>query len=148
MSKKPEQTRDLLHSFGLRYSKPRDIILDYFQEKDRHTSADNLFADLKQRGHNFSLSTVYLNLSVLKNAGLIRELRGLAGEAIFDSNLSPHNHLVCEHCGEVMDVPIFTIEGEMPSHLLKEHAERATGWKVKEPALELRGLCLRCQENN
>ncbi len=145
MSKKPEKTRDLLHSFGLRYSKPRNIILDYFHEKDRHTSAEHLFYDLKDRGHNLSLSTVYLNLSVLKNAGLIRELKGAMGEAIFDSNLSPHHHLVCEQCGEVMDVPIFTVAGEKPTYLLKAHAEQATGWKVKEPRLELRGLCPTCQ---
>ncbi|MCA9840146.1 MAG: transcriptional repressor [Trueperaceae bacterium] len=147
MSKSPDQTRELLHSFGLRYSKPREIILDYFGEKDRHTNVEALYEALKERGHHLSLSTLYLNLAVLKNAGLVRELRGSSGEAIFDSNIRPHHHLVCENCGEVTDVFLAGDTSESIAWDLKNRAERATGWYIKEPSLEFQGLCPSCQQD-
>lgn len=144
MKQNNDKTRVLLHNHGLRYSKPREVILGYFKEKNRHVNAENLYVDLKERGHNLSLSTVYLNLGVLKDAGLVRELRGAAGEAVFDSNLSPHHHLICEQCGSVSDLPEVEIAGQTPTYLLKAHAEGISGWKLKEPNLELKGLCPNC----
>ena len=57
-----EPVRDLLQHHGLRYSQPREVILGYFKERDKHESAESLYLTLKERGHQLSLSTVYLNL--------------------------------------------------------------------------------------
>jgi Fur family transcriptional regulator, peroxide stress response regulator len=136
--------RHLLQEKGLRYSKPRDIILGYFKERDKHESAESLFGSLKERGHNLSLSTVYLNLGVLTEAGLIREFKGATGESVFDSNVSPHHHLICKGCGRVMDLPPLSIAGKTPKQFFKSHAEKVSGWKVDEPNLDLLGLCPEC----
>lgn len=141
----PKDIRNVLQRYGLRYSQPREVIVTYFQEKNRHTNAEQLYQDLKTRGHNLSLSTVYLNLNVLKDAGLVREIRGKSGEAIFDSNLSDHHHLICEICGSVTDLPILSIQGQTPINMLKSHAEKASGWIINEPSLELKGCCPDCQ---
>ncbi len=141
----PKDIRQVLQSYGLRYSQPREVIVTYFKEKNRHTNAEQLYQDLKNRGHNLSLSTVYLNLNVLKDAGLVREIRGKSGEAIFDSNLSDHHHLICEQCGSVTDLPILSIQGQTPINMLKSHAEKASGWSINEPNLELKGRCPNCQ---
>lgn len=146
MSDRQNTIRTLLHRHGLRYSKPRDVLLEYFGEKNRHTNVEDLYHDLKERGHNLSLSTLYLNLSVLRQAGLVKELRGAAGEAVFDSNLSPHHHLICEACAKVIDLPLPNRFGETPIKHLKLYAEEVSGWQVKEPNLELKGLCPDCQK--
>ena len=137
--------RDLLKEHGLRYSKPREIILSFFRKGDAHVSAEGLYKALKERGENLSLSTVYLNLSVLAGAGLVREFSGVDGEALYDSRTEPHHHLLCRGCGVVLDLPIPSIEGVSPAEFLKEHAEEASGWRVEEPTLALKGVCPHCE---
>lgn len=132
--------RELLKAHGLRYSQPRALMLGYFLEQDRHVSADKLYLDLKERGHNVSLSTVYLNLNALSDAGLVREFKGLAGETLFDSNVHDHHHLICEETGESMDVPVIMVEGKPITQFIKEQAEALTGWQIREPELVLRGV--------
>ena len=140
-----EKIRRTLKAHRLRYSKPREVILSLFGERDRHISAEQLYLELKQRGEDLSLSTVYLNLGVLRGAGLIREFSGVGGEALYDSNIEPHHHLLCKGCGAVLDLPIPEVEGDSPSKFLKKHAEAASGWQVEEPTLELKGICPGCK---
>jgi Fe2+ or Zn2+ uptake regulation protein len=132
--------RNLLKDSGLRYSRPRASILTFFREADYHISAEDLYLTLKRRGENLSLSTVYLNLATLTEAGLIRQFNGVAGEALYDSNVAPHYHLICKETGEVMDVPLPMIDGVPLTRYLKERFEKLTGWEIEEPTLELRGV--------
>lgn len=137
--------RTLLKHHGLRYSKPREAILAFFAERDAHVSAESLYLALKQRGERLSLSTVYLNLGALTEAGLIRELDGASNEALYDSNISPHSHLVCKRCSAVMDLPLEALGGASVTQHVKERAEAHSGWRVEEPKLTLLGLCPDCQ---
>lgn len=132
--------RELLKDHDLRYSRPREAILSYLHEGHSHLSAEALYLALKHRGEDLSLSTVYLNLGVLTEAGLIREFRGANGESLYDRNVRPHYHLICSVTGEVRDVPQLTIDGRPLGRYLKEKIEEATGWTVDEPQLHLRGV--------
>lgn len=146
MTKQDDNLREVLQNHGLRYSRPRQTILHFFGERDMHVSAEDLYLELKKRGENLSLSTVYLNLGVLKQAGLVREFSGIGGEALYDSNVGPHHHLICTGCGAVLDVPEITIEETKVAELLKNHAQASSGWQVGEPSIELHGLCPECQK--
>jgi Fe2+ or Zn2+ uptake regulation protein len=145
VTKQGEKLREVLQSHGLRYSRPRETILSFFGERDMHVSAEDLYLELKKRGENLSLSTVYLNLSVLKQAGLVREFGGLGGEALYDSNVGPHHHLICTACGAVRDVPEVTFTETTLTELLKTHAQDSSGWQIGEPNIDLHGLCPDCQ---
>ncbi len=132
--------REVLRDHGLRYSAPREIILGYLLEENKHVSAEGLYLALKQRGENLSLSTVYLNLGVLAEAGLVREFKGASGQSFYDSNVAPHYHVVCRETGRILDVPAPTIDGKPLARFLQEAIEAATGWKVDEPRLSFSGL--------
>lgn len=140
------QPRSVLKDHGLRYSRPRELILGYLLEGKKHVSAESLYLALKQRGENLSLSTVYLNLGVLSHAGLIREFKGSSGQSFYDSNVTPHYHVVCRETGEILDIPAPMVDGKPLGRFLKETIEAATGWKVDEPRLSLSGLSPRAQE--
>lgn len=142
--KSSAESRALLAEHGLRYSRPREVILSYFRERARHVNAEAVYLALKERGHNFSLSTVYLNLGVLREVGLVREFHGAAGESLYDSNISLHYHLICKRCNRVMDLPHEVMAGETPMRLQLQ-AEEASGWQLDEPNLNLYGLCVGCQ---
>ncbi len=134
------EVRDVLKDHGLRYSRPREIILGYLLERDRHVSAESLYVDLKGRGEELSLSTVYLNLSTLADAGLVREYKTPAGQSFYDSNVTPHYHVVCHETGQVLDVPAPEIDGVPLGQYLKEYVESLTGWEVDEPRFSLTGV--------
>ena len=136
----PDRLRGVLKANGLRYSRPREVILGFLLEEDRHVSAEGLYVNLKQRGEDLSLSTVYLNLSALADAGLVCEFRGASGEALYDSNVSPHYHVVCKETGAILDVPAPLIDGKPIGRYLKDAIEAATGWQVDEPHLSLSGV--------
>jgi Fur family transcriptional regulator, peroxide stress response regulator len=131
--------RDLLRGRGLRYSRPREAILAYMAEAPRHASAEALYQALRERGEDVSLSTVYLNLGVLVEAGLLREFKGVHGESLYDASVEPHYHLICRETGEVVDVPMPSIGGVALASFLKAYVERLTGWEVDEAHLSLRG---------
>jgi Fe2+ or Zn2+ uptake regulation protein len=135
----PNEVRDVLRSRGLRYSRPRRVILGYLSERDRHVSAENLYVALKQRGEDLSLSTVYLNLGVLAEAGLVRAFSGANGEVLYDSNPSEHYHVISPDTGEVIDVMPPVIDGQPLGEFLRTYVEAQTGWEIDEPHVTLRG---------
>lgn len=129
-----------LHAHGLRYSRAREAILAAFRQPGcGHLSAEALHGRLRVAGEDISLSTVYLNLAVLRDAGLLRELKGASGQSVFDANAQPHYHLVCTDTGDIHDLPAIDIDGVPLGQFLKEEIRRRTGWEVEEPALMLRG---------
>jgi len=135
----PSEVREVLRSRGLRYSRPRRVILGYLSERDRHVSAENLYLALKQRGEDLSLSTVYLNLGVLAEAGLVRAFSGASGEVLYDSNPSQHYHVISPDTGEVIDVTPPLVDGQPLSEFLRSYVESQTGWEIEEPRVTLRG---------
>lgn len=135
----PDEVREVLRARGLRYSGPRRVILSFLSEQDRHVSAEGLYLELKQRGEDLSLSTVYLNLGVLAEAGLVREFRGANGEALYDSNPSEHYHVICPDTGEVCDVPVPVVDGAPLGAYIRAYVAERTGWEIEEPVVTLRG---------
>lgn len=135
-----EDVRALLRRHGLRYSRPREAIMEIFRDGSSHISAESLHHSLKQRGEDVSLSTVYLNLNVLRDAGLVQEFRGMGGESLYDHNVDPHYHLICRETGQVVDVPAIEVDGVPLGRFLKNRIEQETGWTIDEPRFDLRGL--------
>jgi Fur family peroxide stress response transcriptional regulator len=114
--------------------------MEIFREGRSHLSAESLHLSLRQRGEEMSLSTVYLNLNVLRDAGLVQEFRGVAGESLYDHNITPHYHLICRETGHVVDIPAIEIDGVPLGRFLKERVERETGWTIDEPKFDLHGV--------
>jgi Fur family peroxide stress response transcriptional regulator len=135
--------RALLRRHGLRYSRPREVIMEIMGDGNSHVSAESLHLSLKKRGEDVSLSTVYLNLNVLRDAGLVQEFRGIGGEALYDHNVDPHYHVICRESGQVIDVPAIEIDGIPLGRFLKERIEHETGWTIDEPRFDLRGIAPR-----
>ena len=89
---------------GQRMTAQRKILIDIIRDAGDHLGADELFRRAKEKDPRISLSTVYRNLNLLKEMGLVAE-RHLAEEHHhYEINLAPeHHHLVCLGCGEVYE---------------------------------------------
>lgn len=70
----------------------------------RHFTADHLYDEAKSAGLKLSLATIYNNLNVFKEAGLLKEVILHTGQSYFDTNIDDHHHFFDEDAGEVIDI--------------------------------------------
>ena len=90
----------------MKKSRQRDAILANLQSRCDHPTADMIYMDIRKEIPNISLGTVYRNLSLLADHGMIIRL-SIDGKAErFDCITGTHYHFVCQECGEVEDLEI------------------------------------------
>jgi len=87
-----------------RETRQRRLVLETLRATKSHPTAEWIFERVREEMPHISLGTVYRNLNVLRDEGLIRELRVNGRTAHWDGDLSPHGHFVCTECGAIRDV--------------------------------------------
>lgn len=88
----------------LNFSRKRDAMLDVICSTNTHPTAEWIHNRLKGEFPNLSLGTVYRNLTLFKEQGLIVSVANVNGQERFDGDTSAHAHFVCTKCGAIMDV--------------------------------------------
>ena len=81
-----------------RHSRQRDVILEELQAIVSHPSAISLYEIVRQRLPKISLGTVYRNLELLVETGLVQKLQAGGGETRFDGDVRRHDHVRCLGC--------------------------------------------------
>ena len=122
-----------------KHFKKRDAILACLRSTNEHPSADWIYAKLKPEYPDISLGTVYRNLTLFKEQGLITSLGTVSGVERFDANTDPHVHFICSSCDAVMDLPQMTV----PQELCRQAAQ-GTGGQVASCQLTFTGTCSQC----
>jgi Fur family peroxide stress response transcriptional regulator len=138
MSTRVEHALEKLKSTGVRMTPQRHAILTYLVESKSHPTADDIYRALENQFPSMSVATVYNNLKVFVETGLVRELTYGDSSSRYDADMHDHYHVICESCGKITD---FEIE---PVRHVEEAAMRATGFKVHGHRLEVHGLCPDC----
>lgn len=87
---------------------------------------------------NISLGTVYRNLSVLVENGMLAKMELPGGVDHFEANTKRHYHVQCSVCGAIYDVelPLFG--------WLDDIIEQKTHIKADERYFLARGVCSDC----
>ncbi len=78
-----------------RETKQRRVVYETIKNTYSHPTADWIFEKVRHRLPKVSLGTVYRNLGVLKEEGLVSEIYGNDRRAHFDADTSPHAHFIC-----------------------------------------------------
>lgn len=86
-----------------RYSKQRQLILDILKSRFDHPTADMVYATALNSCPNISLGTVYRNLKLLVDEGIIDTLETVDKRLHYDGDTSNHIHFVCSKCGKIID---------------------------------------------
>ncbi len=120
----------------MRLTRQRHQILAALKATRSHPTAEELLAEVRKVLPGVSLGSVYRNLRVLREAGLVREI--VTGEGRrYDAVTAPHPHFVCERCSRVYDlaepVAAQALSWALPA-----------GFAVSHIHLELRGTCSEC----
>ncbi len=123
----------------LRMTNQREIILRELRHSRQHLTADELYERVKKIMPRISLATVYRNLEILSEAGIIAKLEISGRQKRFDYNARVHDHIYCVVCHRVDDLELDrkSIEA-VPRHSDKGY--RITGFRV-----EVTGICPDCQ---
>ena len=142
----PEEVQRQLTAAGHRWTKQRQAVLDVLKETRTHLDADQVYQLARRRDPRLSLSTVYRTLSVLRQRGLVRELRlgeghhhyefGRAGTAL--GAKPEHSHLVCRDCGAVVEFSSPLLDR------LKRDLQRRYRYHLSAAELEVTGTCQEC----
>ena len=120
----------------------RNAILSYLQCTDAHPSAETIFSDLKAQIPDLSIGTVYRNLKLFQQQGLVSVIATVSGVERFDANTDPHVHFICEGCDAVVDLHQLST----PQTLCSD-AESAIGCAVSGCQLSFTGKCRTCLDS-
>lgn len=135
-----QEAMETLKGSGVRITPQRHAILEYLLQSMSHPTADDIYKALEGKFPNMSVATVYNNLRVFKDVGLVRELTYGDSSSRFDCNITDHYHVICEECGKIVD---FHYPGFYEVEKLAEHV---TGFDVSHHRMEVYGTCPECRE--
>jgi Fur family peroxide stress response transcriptional regulator len=130
---------ETLKEIGVRMTPQRHAILNYLYSSMSHPTADEIYKALEGTFPNMSVATVYNNLRVFKEAGLVKELTYGDASSRFDANMSDHYHVICRRCGKITDFD------HPPLTSVEQKAAEATGFRVDSHRMEVYGVCPACQ---
>lgn len=124
-----------------RYSKQRECILEVLKGTTEHPTANWVYDSVRKEIPNISLGTVYRNLAVLCDDGVVLKIDVGDGTERYDACAKPHYHLHCKVCGCVCDV-CFGYE-----EAIDKKAEKESGCKIDYHSLMFSGICSGCSAN-
>lgn len=124
----------------LRMTNQREIILRELRKSKRHLSADELYDIVKKDMPRISLATVYRNLEILSEAGLIGKLEISGRQKRFDYDVKDHEHIYCVVCHRVDNLNV------QREALSREDLLSTVGYSITGYRLEVVGICQRCQK--
>ena len=122
-----------------RYSKKREAILSALRGTKTHPSAEWVYQTLKPAHPDLSLGTVYRNLSLFRQQGVIQSVGVVNGQERFDADTSLHHHFVCERCGAVLDLSFSPQEEGWDCAVSEQY-----GFRAKRHELTFYGICRDC----
>jgi Fur family iron response transcriptional regulator len=94
-----------LRDAGVRLTSERlELAQLLFEDGDRHFTPDALYEEAQQKGIRVSLATIYNNLKLFLDVGLLKRLSIDSPKAWYDTNISEHYHFYCEEEDRVLDV--------------------------------------------
>ena len=127
-----------LRARGARVTTARRALLSALAgAKDHHLTAADLTATVQRAHPEVHLSTIYRSLESLEELGIVDHVHLGHGRAVYHLADEPHQHLVCELCGAVIEVPRDTFVQ------LTDSVRRAYGFSVRSHFAVV-GRCAAC----
>ena len=136
--KSPGELTQLFREQGLKVTPQRQCIFRALDGNLEHPSAEAIYDRVTAEMPTVSLRTIYQTLNDLAAMAEISQIDLGTGSARFDPNLDDHQHLVCDGCGTVVDVPGDFADVRVPHG----HAQ---GFAVSRTEIVFRGLCPDCR---
>lgn len=119
-------------SLGMRLSRQRRSILELLWEAQEHLSARQIYDRLNQQGKDIGHTSVYQNLEVLSQQGIIECVERSDGRLYGHVNES-HSHINCLDTDQILDIHI-----ELPKDFIAA-VEQQNGIKITDYRIDFFG---------
>ena len=127
-----------LRKAGLKATIPRLKILSVLENNpNKHMSVEDVYRVLLNSGESVALATIYRVLTQFEAAGLVIRHNFSDGCAVFELAGEHHDHIVCAHCGIIVEFVDPIIE-QRQKKIATEH-----GFELSDHALVIYGHCRR-----
>lgn len=124
-----------------RITRQRKAIFAALQGDTSHPTADEIYRRVKKDLPHISLATVYRNLKLLAEEGLILEISAPEGPNRYDPQTHAHYHFICDECGGVYDVTV-------PVQVQLERELGKKGFEVRSHETVFYGRCQGCNDGS
>ncbi len=118
----------------------RRVILEELKKLKSHPTASELYEIVRRQLGDISLGTVYRNLVLLSDMGIIQKLEFGGSEIRFDGMSEDHYHVQCVDCGRVDDLH------DLPGELSVELPIETNDFLITDHRLVFYGICGKCQQ--
>jgi Fe2+ or Zn2+ uptake regulation protein len=135
-----EQVLDLLRAHGGRVTTARRAIVHALLDHEGHPTAEELTARVHAAHPDVDKSTVYRFLDELERLDVVDHVHLGHGPAVYHLATDAHQHLVCEVCGDVTEVPASVLSAFRRT-LLSQF-----GFELDVRHFALQGRCRDCDD--
>jgi Fur family ferric uptake transcriptional regulator len=123
---------------NMRLTSQRQVILEELRKVKSHPTANEVYDMVRKRLPRIGLGTVYRNLDLLAEKGIIKKLEVGGEQKRFDGDTSQHYHIRCMECDRVEDIFI-----ERPEDLEK-NAAASCNYQILDHHVQFSGICASC----
>ncbi|MFQ3675117.1 MAG: transcriptional repressor [Endomicrobiia bacterium] len=134
--------KNILKTEGLRNTRTRNIIFNFFIKHSSHKSCAEIYSELKKKFPNIGRATVYRTLNLFSKSNIAEKI--FLGDKInrFESKINKehHDHLKCLRCGKIIEFSNKKIE------MLQNKIASEKKFKLLWHRQELFGICYKCTQ--
>ena len=128
---------EILKENNIKVTPQRLGVYNILLKGNRHYKAEEIYDKVTKEFPTISLGTVYSILEILKERGLVEEIRIDFQRSYFDVAKERHHHFQCKRCKKIYDV-------DMPHcEALKKGV--VAGHKIEEFQGYFYGICSKCR---
>lgn len=129
-----------LKSKGHKNTKIRQALVEILLSIHSPLSITELLQNLSKKGLKPNKTTVYREISLLKDLDTVQEVDFGDGKKMYEISEDHHHHIRCVQCNLIKDVPMDRELNDQERKILKN-----LGFKPVGHSLEFFGLCESCQ---
>jgi Fur family transcriptional regulator, peroxide stress response regulator len=116
----------------------RRAIYRILAESAQHPTPEETFEQVRREIPSISLATIYKNIKVFLNSGLVREISTPGQTMRLDANLDTHHHLICSNCRMIFDISAQTVGPLQLAKPLPRH------FRMESYTVNFDGHCAEC----
>ena len=126
----------------MRLTTQRQIILEELGKVTSHPTANEVYDMVRKRLPRIGLGTVYRNLELMAETGIILKIEVGGTQKRFDATIEPHYHIRCLSCGKVDDIELPVMSE------INTTAAEISKYQVLGHHIEFSGKCPMCQKKS
>ena len=137
-----KEFQTLLKENSLKFTKQRELVLKFLYENDGHFTPEDIYTLLKEQYPevNIGIATVYRTLTLLETSQIASSISfGVQGKKYELGLKKHHDHLICTHCGDIIEFFDEIIESR------QEEIAKRFNFQMTGHTMKIIGLCENCQ---